>query len=198
MRRRAVVSRLVGVPRLGDRGKRLAIPRVQMAQCGTGSSLAADTTRKRDQNVLDLCPLPGILPLPPGPVPKRSVQLSRLAWALCRSLISTCARDGQLRPRRSGRVVEGSGFENRRIARYRGFESLLLRSPGNGSAWRGDREAEGTRLLSGRRSKAYRGFESHPLRKRRARPVASTVSTGPRSVSRSRNADLPVLRTTPG
>jgi hypothetical protein len=24
-------------------------------------------------------------------------------------------------------VVEGSGFENRRIARYRGFESLLLR-----------------------------------------------------------------------
>ena len=30
-------------------------------------------------------------------------------------------------PRRSGRVVEGSGFENRRSASYRGFESLLLR-----------------------------------------------------------------------
>ncbi|GEM_PF-716633 len=29
---------------------------------------------------------------------------------------------------------------------------------------RGDRVAEGIRLLSGRRSKAYRGFESHPLR----------------------------------
>jgi hypothetical protein len=28
---------------------------------------------------------------------------------------------------RSGRVVEGSGFENRRTARYQGFESLLLR-----------------------------------------------------------------------
>ncbi len=32
--------------------------------------------------------------------------------------------------------------------------------------WRGDRVAEGTRLLSGRRSKAYRGFESLPLRRR--------------------------------
>ena len=32
-------------------------------------------------------------------------------------------------------------------------------------AWRGDREAEGTRLLSGRSSKGYRGFESLPLRK---------------------------------
>ena len=31
-------------------------------------------------------------------------------------------------------------------------------------AWRGDREAEGTRLLSGRRTKSYRGFESRPLR----------------------------------
>jgi hypothetical protein len=29
--------------------------------------------------------------------------------------------------RRSGRVVEGSGFENRRTERYQGFESLLLR-----------------------------------------------------------------------
>lgn len=28
---------------------------------------------------------------------------------------------------RSGRVVEGSGFENRRRATYQGFESLLLR-----------------------------------------------------------------------
>ena len=28
---------------------------------------------------------------------------------------------------RSGRVVEGSGFENRRTERYQGFESLLLR-----------------------------------------------------------------------
>src|SRR5207249_110854 len=33
--------------------------------------------------------------------------------------------------------------------------------------WRGDREAEGTRLLSERRSKAYRGFESRPLRRPR-------------------------------
>ena len=31
--------------------------------------------------------------------------------------------------------------------------------------WRDDRVAEGTRLLSGRRSKAYRGFESLSLRK---------------------------------
>ena len=30
--------------------------------------------------------------------------------------------------RSSGRAVEGSGFENRRGASYRGFESLLLRS----------------------------------------------------------------------
>jgi hypothetical protein len=68
-------------------------------------------------------------------------------------------------------VVEGSGFENRRIARYRGFESLLLRCVWRENrqtglnTGRGDRVAEGTRLLSERRSKAYRGFESLPLRK---------------------------------
>ena len=37
--------------------------------------------------------------------------------------------------------------------------------PSSKLTWRGDREAEGTRLLSGRRTKSYRGFESRPLRK---------------------------------
>jgi hypothetical protein len=40
--------------------------------------------------------------------------------------------------------------------RWLGFAPQIAR--------RGDRVAEGTRLLSGRRSKAYRGFESRPLR----------------------------------
>src|SRR5690606_17886279 len=33
------------------------------------------------------------------------------------------------RARKRGRVVEGSGFENRRRATYRGFESLRFRQP---------------------------------------------------------------------
>jgi hypothetical protein len=36
-------------------------------------------------------------------------------------------RLGHLRARKRGRVVEGSGFENRRRATYQGFESLRFR-----------------------------------------------------------------------
>jgi hypothetical protein len=43
-------------------------------------------------------------------------------------------------------VVEGGGLENRCAERYRGFESYSLRQ--KTSIRRGDREAEGARLLS--------------------------------------------------
>jgi hypothetical protein len=43
-------------------------------------------------------------------------------------------------------VVEGGGLENRCAERYRGFESYSLRQ--RISIRRGDREAEGARLLS--------------------------------------------------
>ena len=49
---------------------------------------------------------------------------------------------------------------------------------------RGDRVAEGTRLLSGRRSKACRGFESRPLRKDFA-AAARTKAMDPRWRGRS-------------
>jgi hypothetical protein len=35
----------------------------------------------------------------------------------------------RLQPWRGGRVVDGSGLENRRAERHRGFESHLLRFP---------------------------------------------------------------------
>ena len=43
-------------------------------------------------------------------------------------------------------MVEGGGLENRCAERYRGFESYSLRQ--KKSIRRGDREAEGARLLS--------------------------------------------------
>ena len=58
----------------------------------------------------------------------------------------------------------------------RGFESYLLRQTRKnidkiGMVWRGDREAEGDRLLICCTAlKLYRGFESHPLRKTNAVP----------------------------
>ena len=66
-------------------------------------------------------------------------------------------------------MVEGSGLENRRVERLRGFESHLLRRNTSCSMdrkhrnWRSDREADGARLLSECGSR-YRGFESLLLR----------------------------------
>src|SRR5690606_26825149 len=51
-------------------------------------------------------------------------------------------------------------------------------TPGSDPQWRGDRVAEGTRLLSGRRSKAYRGFKSRPLRQS---PNLSPPNSSPRT-----------------
>ncbi len=77
-------------------------------------------------------------------------------------------------------MVEGSVLENRRVERHRGFESHLLRqrvatptSPTATNFWRGDREADGARLLS-ECGVTHRGFESLPLRQKQVHnaPVA--------------------------
>ncbi len=73
-------------------------------------------------------------------------------------------------PGRDARAVEGGGLENRstQVPGVRIPLSPLsfqgLRGGHNVRAWRGGRAAEGNRLLSGYTPKAYRGFESLPLR----------------------------------
>ncbi len=78
------------------------------------------------------------------------------------------------------------------------FSPPLALSP----PWRGDRVAEGTRLLSGRRTKSYRGFESLPLRNttapRSLRPRVCSVPSGPALPDSSRTRRQRLERAVPG
>src|SRR5262249_31070950 len=92
---------------------------------------------------------------------------------------------------RSGRVVEGSGFENRRTERYQGFESLLLRQASLG---------ERRRVLVASAASLRRppGSESLLLRHLRfTRRVARSVRGRPSSrsaLSRPHRCDVAAFR----
>jgi hypothetical protein len=64
-------------------------------------------------------------------------------------------------PSRTIRVVAAVVENNAKYLITRRRASAVLPA----STWRGDRVAEGTRLLSGRGAKLRRGFESRPLRR---------------------------------